>query len=152
MDRSSAEARLFGTLFVLGQHLTRYADDALDRYGLTARQWLLLAVLVRAFPDAPPTLTEAAAVYGTSRQNVKQIAQQLAARGLVTLEADPADRRATRLAVTPLVSRLFDEPEASRHQQGVVAGAFADLDDDALSTFASLVDRCLATLRKGDAS
>ena len=67
------EAEVFGRLFVLGQHLTRRADEALRPVGLTSKQWLLLAVLVKGFPGATPTLTEAAAVYGTSRQNVKQV-------------------------------------------------------------------------------
>ncbi|MCL3861167.1 MarR family winged helix-turn-helix transcriptional regulator [Actinotalea sp. K2] len=151
MDRSPVEARLFGALFVLGQHLNRYADDALERYGVTARQWLLLAVLVRGFPGERPTLSETAAAYGTSRQNVKQIALQLAARGLVELETDPRDRRATRLAVTPLVSGTFDAPEAARHQQEVVAGVFATLEDAELATFEQLIDRCLGTLNRSAA-
>lgn len=147
MDRPTTEDDLLGAIFVLTQHLTRYADDALARYGVTARQWLLLAVLVRGFPGERPTLTQAASAYGTSRQNVTQVARQLAARGLVTLEPDPDDRRATRLAVTPLVARTFDAPDAAAHPRAVVAAVFADLGDDDLATLDRLVGRCLGTLR-----
>lgn len=147
MDRPTTESDVLGALFVLTQHLTRYADDALARYGVTARQWLLLAVLVRGFPGERPTLTQAAHAYGTSRQNVKQVALQLAARGLVTLEPDPDDRRATRLAVTPLVARTFDTSDAAAHQRDVVAAVFADLPDGDLATLGRLVERCLGTLR-----
>ncbi len=147
MDRPTTEDDVLGALFVLTQHLTRYADDALARYGVTARQWLLLAVLVRGFPGERPTLTQAARAYGTSRQNVTQVARQLAARGLVALEPDPADRRATRLAVTPLVARTFDAPDAAAHQRAVVATVFADLGDDDLAALDRLVGLCLGTLR-----
>lgn len=150
MERAPLESRLFGSLFVLGSHLTRYTDDALARYGVTSRQWLLLAVLVRAFPDRSPTLTQAAAVYGTSRQNVKQIAGQLAARGLVTLEPDSADRRATRIAVTPLVAELFDAPAAAAHQRDAIARVFDGFTDPELATLLTAVERVLATLGTRD--
>lgn len=147
MDRARAEADLFGTLFVLDQHLARHADEGLTRYGVTSRQWLLLAVLVRAFPDEHPTLTQAADVYGTSRQNVKQIALQLARRGLVELRPDPADRRAVRLAPTTRVAELFDAPDAAAEQRALVAQVFADLDDADLERMRMLVDRCLSAIR-----
>lgn len=146
MTRADDQADLFGALFVLSQHLTRYADDALARYGLTARQWLLLAVLVRSFPAEQPTLTEAASVYGTSRQNVKQIASQLAARGLLELHPDALDRRATRLTLSPRVTDLFDEPESVAQQQAVVAEVFTGLDDRALTAMLSAVNLCLKNL------
>lgn len=146
MMRSDTEADLFGTLFVLGQHLTRHTDDALAGYGVTTRQWLLLAVLVRAFPDDEPTLTRAAEVYGTSRQNVKQIALQLERRGLVELVPDPADRRATRIRSTPRVAELFDSPAAAAEQRAFVGRVFADLDDADLDRLSRLVGRCLAAL------
>ncbi|MEN1976436.1 MarR family winged helix-turn-helix transcriptional regulator [Cellulomonas olei] len=149
MTRAADEAELFGTLFVLGQHLTRHTDEALTGYGVTSRQWLLLAVLVRGFPGEHPTLTRAAEVVGTSRQNVKQIALQLQRRGLVDLVPDPADRRATRLRTTPRVAELFDSPAAVAQQQGLVARVFAGLDDADLARLADLVGRCLAALADG---
>ena len=134
MDRSRLEDEAFGLLFVLTQHLGRRADDALVPFGLTSRQWLLLAVLSRS--AQPPTLSEAAAVYGTSRQNVKQIGLQLAARGYVRLEADPADARATRLVLTEKVAE-FDDPAAVAAQRALVGGVFAALSDDELGALES---------------
>ena len=145
MNRERDEPELFGRLFVLSQHLTRRADEALARFGLTSRQWLLLAVLSRAFPGTSPTLTEAARVYGTSRQNVKQVALQLAARGYLDLLPDPADRRATRLVLTEGVA-LFDEPGVAAAQSAFIAGIFAPLTDAEVATLRSLVGRCLPPL------
>lgn len=151
MTRTDAEAELFGTLFVLGQHLTRHTDEALAGYGVTSRQWLLLAVLVRALPGDEPTLTQAAEVYGTSRQNVKQIALQLERRGLVELVPDPGDRRATRIRATPRVAELFDSPAAVAEQRAFVGRVFADLDDAELDRLGRLVGRCLAGLSDAEA-
>ena len=139
------QAELFGRLSVLSQHLTRQADAALVPFDLTTRQWLLLAVLVSSFPDGAPTLTEAAAVYGTSRQNVKQVAHQLAARGFVELVTDPRDRRATRLVPTARLAEL-DAPTAVAVQEAFLARSFACFSGDELTTFNSLVGRCLAHL------
>lgn len=144
MPRPLEEPELFGTLFVLSQHLTRRADAALAPFGLTSRQWLLLAVLSR-FPVASPTLTDAARVYGTSRQNVKQVALQLQARGYLDLAPDPADRRATRLVLTDRVA-VFDEPDVAAAQSAVIADAFAALRDSEVTTLHALVGRCLTHL------
>lgn len=150
MTRTEAEADLFGTLFVLGQHLTRHTDEALAGYGVTSRQWLLLAVLVRAFPDGRPTLSRAAEAYGTSRQNVKQIALQLERRGLVELVPDPGDRRATRIRATPRVAELFDAPAAVAEQQAFVGRVFAGLDDADLERLGHLVGHCMAGLTRAE--
>lgn len=85
-------------------------DERLEELRLTSRQWLLLAVIQRWFPNASPTLTEAAARYGTSRQNVKQIALGLARHGWLRIEGDPVDARATRLVLTDRIE-VFATPE-----------------------------------------
>jgi DNA-binding MarR family transcriptional regulator len=125
-DRGLAmRAELFGSVFVLVQNLSRRVDVALEPLGLTSRQWLLLAVLQRSFPDRAPSLTEAAAAYGSSRQNVKRIAEQLARRGYLRMVADPADRRPTRLQLTDRASR-FDDPQAQAQFLGDTMGALGD--------------------------
>lgn len=133
-SRSSLEDEAFGLLFVLTQHLGRRADEALVPFGLTSRQWLLLAVLSRS--TQAPTLSEAAAAYGTSRQNVKQIALQLAARGYLRLEPDAADARATRVVLTEKVAD-FDSPWAVAAQRAFLDDVFAALSDDALAALES---------------
>ena len=148
MSRTDLESEAFGLLFVLTQHLGRRADEALVPFGLTSRQWLLLAVLSRS--PQPPTLSEAATAYGTSRQNVKQIALQLAARGYLTLEADPADARATRLVLSAAVA-AFDEPEAVAAQRAFLADVFAALSDDELAALESAA-RTTVTHLAGSAS
>ena len=124
-----ARATVFGRAFVLTQHLTRLTDAALTDWDLTTRQWLLLAILHRGFPDRSPSLSEAAEAYGSSRQNVKQIALGLEARGYVRLVPDAVDGRTTRIEVTEL-ARVFDEPEGMAKGHALLEQAFAGLSGD----------------------
>lgn len=99
-------AESFATLFLLSQLLSRLGDEVLAPLELTTKQWLLLAVVAKGFADTEPTLSEVATLYGSSRQNIKQIAQQLEARGWLHLVNDPADRRAVRLQLTRKMQRF----------------------------------------------
>ena len=97
-DELAARAEIFGSVFLIAQHLTKRADRELADLGLTTRQWLLLAVLKKTFPGVSPTLSEAAEAYGSSRQNIKQMALALEA-------AASSDWWRTRLMREPRGSR-----------------------------------------------
>jgi DNA-binding MarR family transcriptional regulator len=129
---------IFGSLFVLVQHLGHRLDQALVPLGLTSRQWLLLAVLERWFPGHRPSLSEAAARYGTSRQNVKQIALGLERRGFLRLETDPSDRRTTRLVVTDKVG-MFSEPELATQGRALLDAMFAGMEPSEILELQRLV-------------
>jgi len=134
---------LFGSLLVLVQHLSRRVDEALKPLGLTSRQWLLLAVMERWFEDQDPTLTEAAARYGSSRQNVKQVALGLERRGYLRLVPDRHDRRATRIKLTEKIS-LLDQPDARAKRVQVLDAVFAGLGPDKVEALSELVSEWLA--------
>jgi DNA-binding MarR family transcriptional regulator len=134
---------LFGSLLVLVQHISRRLDEALGPLGLTSRQWLLLAVIERWFPDRGPTLTEAALRYGSSRQNVKQIALGLQRRGYLRLVSDDADGRATRLELTGKIA-TFNEPAVRAIQQDTLDAVFGALDPDGIEMLRDLVVQLLA--------
>jgi DNA-binding MarR family transcriptional regulator len=126
MADTDPRPELYWALFVLVQHLSRRMDRRLEPYGLASRQWLLLAVIGRWFPDRSPTLTEAAARYGTSRQNVKQIALGLERRGWLRIEDDPIDGRATRLVLTDRVD-VFATPELQAEGDEFLHSVFAGM-------------------------
>jgi DNA-binding MarR family transcriptional regulator len=138
-----ARAQIFGSIFVIAQHLARRADAELADVGLTTRQWLLLAVLTRWSPGRSPTLSEAAEKYGSSRQNVKQIALGLEARGYLRLVPDPHDGRATRLEVTDRIA-VFDEPPMVARAATLLADATAGLSTDETLALRDLVVAWLA--------
>jgi DNA-binding MarR family transcriptional regulator len=145
-DLLAATSGAFGNVFVVVQHLTRLTDAQLEDWGLTTRQWLLLAVLARGFEGRTPSLSDAAAAYGSSRQNVKQIALALEARGFLRLEADPRDGRTTRLRLTGKVG-IFDTPEGRRRGGELLDTAFAGLTRDEALALATLLARWLDALR-----
>jgi DNA-binding MarR family transcriptional regulator len=138
-------AEIFGTVFLLSQYLARRGDEALAPLGLTTKQWLLLAIVARRFPGQSPTLTEAALWYGSSRQNVKAIAQQLEAKGYLRLAVDPVDRRALRLHLTAEAA-VFDEPDESARLAGVLNELMAGLDGGDLATLRELLRRWLGVV------
>ncbi len=140
-------AELFGSVFVIVQHLTRRADRELAELGLTTRQWLLLAVLTNSFRGRSPSLSEAAEQYGSSRQNIKQIALGLEKRGFLRLVPDSADARTTRLEVTKRVL-AFDEPPMAARASAMLADAFAGLTPDQTSALLDLSQQWLAALAR----
>ncbi len=138
MTPTDPRPELYWALFVLVQHLSRRMDERLTIVGLTSRQWLLLAVLQKSFPGVSPTLTEAAARYGTSRQNVKQIALALERGGWLRIAPDPVDGRASRLVLTDRIG-VFATPalvsEGADFLQAVFAG-MPETDLDRMRQFA----------------
>lgn len=144
-SRLETRSEAFGYTFVLVQHLARRMDALLEPIGLTSRQWLLLAVLDKWFPGRDPSLSEAAARYGSSRQNVKQIALGLVARGFLRLEPDPADARTTRLHRTPRVAE-FARPDAVAQSVEFLSAVFDGLTDDETDRLRELIARWLTAL------
>lgn len=141
----ATRAEAFGSLFVLMQHLSRRADRELAGLGLTTRQWLLLAIMTNAFPGSSPSLSEAAEKYGSSRQNVKQVALGLEARGFVRLVPDPSDARTTRIELTDRVLD-FDEPQMVQRTAAMLDDAFTGLTPVETRELLALVRRWLAGL------
>jgi DNA-binding MarR family transcriptional regulator len=144
-DDLATQADVFGSLFVVMQHLTRRTDAALADLDLTTKQWLLLAILAQGFRGSSPSLTEAGERYGTSRQNVKQIALGLEARGYVRLVADAHDGRTTRLELTEQ-ARVFETPELEARGAALVRDAFTGLEPRDVRALQDIVHRWLAGL------
>jgi len=142
-NHASPRHAALGTVFVVAQHLDRLGDVVLAPLGLTTKQWLLLAVVERGFGGRHPTLSEAAAAYGSSRQNVKAIAHGLEAAGYLRIARDAADRRALRLVPTEKVA-VFTTPEWAAREAAFLSFAFGDLRPDEIAGLADLLERWLA--------
>ena len=97
MDTHIMQAHLFGSLFLLANHL-QLVGDRLDE-AITTKQWLLLAVLFKQ-PNATATLSELASHLGSSRQNVKKMASILEEKGFLSLRQSEQDRRVVELSPT----------------------------------------------------
>ncbi len=78
--------------------LARRFDEALRPTGLTSFQYSLLHALNR--PE-PPSMGPVAALLGMDRTTLTANLKVLAARGMVEIVVDPADRRSRRLKLLP---------------------------------------------------
>lgn len=78
--------------------------------------------------------------------NVTGIADQLAREGLITRDADPADRRAFRIALTPAGRKVFARM-AARHEQWV-AGLAAGLTETEREQLLHLLGRLKSSLKE----
>ncbi|MFN0092132.1 MAG: MarR family winged helix-turn-helix transcriptional regulator [Acidimicrobiales bacterium] len=142
---SDTDIELFGSVLVFTQQLMLRADEYLEPFGLTSRQWLLLAVLDKRFPGSAPSISEATAVFGTSRQNVKQVALQLERRGWLRVEPDPVDRRMLRLVLTDKRT-VFDDPAVQADQAAFILSVFGGLTPGERRTLLDMVATCIAGL------
>jgi DNA-binding MarR family transcriptional regulator len=149
---TDTDIELFGSVFVFMQQLAFRAEEHLRPLGLTSRQWLLLGVIEKAFPGRPPTISEAAGVFGTSRQNVRQVVSQLERGGWLRLEPDPDDRRAIRLVPTERLA-VFDDPAVQADQAAFVLSVFGGLTPRERRALLRMVTTCISSLspERGDA-
>ena len=90
---------LFVKLMVLGHKLKVLADRQLKPDGLTINQVLVLIAIERGF-DSHPSISEITSLLSTSRQNVKQLTNQLARKGFVKMFKDQTDKRILRVKTT----------------------------------------------------
>jgi DNA-binding MarR family transcriptional regulator len=84
--------------------LARRFDEELRPLGLTNGQFSLMMSLNR--PE-PPGMTSVAALLAMDRTTLTAALKPLERRGLITVTADPADRRSRRLTLTPLGKTLL---------------------------------------------
>lgn len=118
---------LFGTLFVVANKLDTLLDRELDPFGMTSKQWLL-SVAIDALFDEPPTIKQVAKGMGSSHQNVKQVALKLERKGMLSLEKDGEDLRATRLKLTQKAYDFWDgmQRKGDEFLEAVFKGIEAD--------------------------
>lgn len=97
MDELAQKASIFASIFTVSNKL-QALGDRLDRQ-ITIKQWLFLAAISNSAVEAP-SISEISALIGTSRQNVKKMAQLLEKQGFVNIRRDPGDARVLRVAQT----------------------------------------------------
>jgi DNA-binding MarR family transcriptional regulator len=138
------EVRAFRAVLLLAQRLRYLMDERLRPDGLTTQQAALLTAVIAL--DSP-TLGAAAAALGTTHQNVAQLVAALSRKGLLTVEADPADRRRKRLVATPANAGYWRGRDAG--DEAAVASWFSALTPAEVTTLAGLSAKALDGLDRG---
>lgn len=137
----------FGALFVVSNRLDTILEREFSRFGVTAKQWFLSVAIDRLF-DQPPTIKQAARALGSSHQNVKQLALKLNAKGLLKLEKDERDARATRLSLTQEGRSLWKKVRMQRepfHEK-----LFDGISEQELKTVRGVMEKLLVNLEAID--
>lgn len=128
----------FRTVLLLAQRLRYLMDDLLRADGLTTQQAALLTA-VNAL--GAPSLKEAAAVLGSTHQNVAQLVAALERKGMLRVEPDPQDGRRRRLVTTEASATYWRERDPADH--AAVADWFSALSEEEIRTLCTLADRVL---------
>jgi DNA-binding MarR family transcriptional regulator len=115
---------------------------------LTGSQVELLR-LVEARPGLG--VSDAAAAMHLAANTVSTLVGGLAAAGLLERRADPGDRRAARLFLTPAATRRFRRWRDERHRRLTAAIGALDADDvTALRASVPALERLLAVLERDE--
>lgn len=135
--------RLSCLLASSGAMVTRLCEG---RYGITRREWRLIALLAAHGAMSPSELAQRAHL---ERARTSRHVTELTARGLLRRRTDPDDRRRAELELTEQGRRLYDElfPQSVGFNRQVLA-ALSPVElqafDDALAKLTEAAERIAA--------
>lgn len=136
---------IIGNLFLLTNKLQVVMDSILAPYDVTAKQWFLTAVLEEFF-GTPPTLSELSDAMSNSRQNVKQLVDNLEKKLFLEMEKDEHDRRAIRVKLTEKYFSFCKEIEGDG--DNFIKETFEDLTEEEIDTTCRVIAKLSAKLAK----
>lgn len=109
-----------------------------DSSGITVKQVQLLE-LIGEQPVGTLTLTTLAAQAGSSRQNVKKIADILERKGQIVMERDPSDARVLRISLSESGKALLDRRKSMQDRH--LSEVFNGIDEKTLKIVAKALVR-----------
>ncbi len=93
-----------------GRLVHTHFERRLAEHGITVSQWCVLVLLYHRQAE---TISEVAAAFPIDQAAASRLVARLESKDLLVRTADPADRRSTRLALTPEGRRLTPELAAA---------------------------------------
>ncbi len=141
MPRELREYRLLiAEVYDLAGASRRGSEQIAGERGLTAARWHVMSVV----SEDSMSVSAIARRLGLARQSVQRVVTGLAGSGHVTLEADPTDRRAPRVSLTPTgdrcLTQLFAASERDREDLLARAGVSYEALRQACTTLRALLD------------
>jgi DNA-binding MarR family transcriptional regulator len=123
----------------LARHLLAMERPVLEAHGIT--MWAY-SVLSRLCAEPVRGQNQLAEAIGADKTRIIDVLDDLQARGLISRDPDPADRRARLLAVTPQGRRLHGQVQRAirREEQPVLAALPASDREAFLRSLATLAD------------
>jgi MarR family transcriptional regulator, organic hydroperoxide resistance regulator len=135
------EASLGYLVGVVSRRMTRELNQQLQPLGVTAPQFVVLAVLWQHDGLAQNVIAD---LIGSDRPTLTAMLKLMTAQGLVRRDRDAADNRYQRVYLTPEGRRLRETLPALAAR--VNEAAAADLGPEDLATLMSLLNRIRTTL------
>ena len=105
MPGLSANREFAFTIMDVARLMRTYADQKARHFGMTRAQW---GVLVRLDRSEGLKQSELAEILDLQPITLTRLLDRLSANGLIERRADPNDRRANRLYLTPAARPLLD--------------------------------------------
>ena len=143
----SGKEKVFGSIFFIAQQWQKKGDKVMkEKVGITTKQWMLLVMLEKTFSGYIPTLSEAAEAFGTSRQNLKKIAESLQKKGFTMLLKDIEDSRIVRVALTGKHRPFFEGEKNEEWQQSFIEDVFRGISDSDMEVLSSCIDTIVVNI------
>lgn len=116
----------------VGRMLRTYADQVARQYGMTRAQW---AVLKRLERNEGLKQSELAEMLDLQPITLTRLVDRLCDNGLIERRADPNDRRAKRLFLTPAAQPLMDRLDTLGRElmESILAGSTPQQTDAAIA-------------------
>ncbi len=112
MTRVETAAEVADLVAATSRRIRIAANRDLGPLGVTWSQVRALRTLARC--DGPVRMSDLAERLGIARRSTTSVVDELVERGLVERLADPGDRRAVEVGVTPAGHRLLDDLRTRR--------------------------------------
>jgi DNA-binding MarR family transcriptional regulator len=141
-EGNATRIRLFRLVLLVAQAMRTRMDEALRVDGLTTQQAALITAVEAV---GSPSLTQAAAVLGTTHQNLRQVADALARKGFLRIVRDSEDGRVRRLVTTPRSDAYWRRRSPADYER--VYGWFDGLSEDEVAALFEMLWRVGENLR-----
>jgi len=138
---SDAAGSLNGALTGFYERFADWEERVADQLGLTPRQAHAVAALAESGPSRMKPLAEK---LGVTTGTLTIMADRLENLGLLVRSADPADRRATTIALTDRGREAFVRHHT--HHEALSREVLAALTDDEAETLVRLLAKATAVL------
>src|SRR3954464_1962169 len=136
MSNRSQNREILFTISDVGRLLRTYADQKARLHGQTRAQWAVLLKLERHEGLKQSDLAEYLDIQPIT---LTRLVDRLCDNGLIERRADPNDRRAKRLFLTPAARPLLDRIEKQVEELGEVV--LAGLDPESTSAMLARLER-----------
>jgi len=135
------------TIMDVARMLRTYADQRARQFGISRAQW---GVLVRLDRSEGLKQSELAEILDLQPISLTRLLDRLAENGLIERRADPNDRRANRLYLTPAARPLLEQlSKLGRHMmQNVLAGLEDEANERLLRDLGLLKDNLRAAINR----